>query len=105
LSRTKGLAIAVVVLAIANAVLIVLAGEAFAWVRGWSCASYPSTPPLLARLFAAGCTNLYLTAAIAAITAFTLTILLYSQELYRGIKDVGFVAATLRAERLRRRGL
>jgi len=105
LSRTKGLAIVVVVLAVANAVLIVLAGEAFAWVRGWSCAFYPSTPPLLARLFAAGCTNLYLTAAIAAIAAFALTILLYSQELYRGIKDVGFVAATLRAERLRRRGL
>jgi membrane associated rhomboid family serine protease len=105
LSRTKGLAIVVVVLAIANAVLVVVAGEAFAWVRGWSCASSPSAPAMLARLFAIGCANVYLTAAIAAVATFALTILLHSQELYRGIRDVGFVAATLRAERLRRRGL
>jgi hypothetical protein len=34
-----------------------------------------------------------------------LTLLLYSHELYRGIKDIGFVGASLSGERRRRQGI
>jgi hypothetical protein len=34
-----------------------------------------------------------------------LTLLLYSQELSRGIGDIGFVGASLQTERKRRQGL
>jgi hypothetical protein len=34
-----------------------------------------------------------------------LTLLLYSQELYRGIKDISFVAASMTGERKRRYGI
>jgi rhomboid protease GluP len=34
-----------------------------------------------------------------------LTLLLYSQELSRGLDDVGFIGASLRAERKRRQGI
>jgi hypothetical protein len=34
-----------------------------------------------------------------------LTLLLYWQDIRRGIKDVGFVGASLRAERNRRQGI
>jgi rhomboid protease GluP len=34
-----------------------------------------------------------------------MTLLLYSQELHRGIGDIGFVGASLRAERKRRQGI
>jgi hypothetical protein len=37
--------------------------------------------------------------------AFVLTLLLYWQDIRRGIRDVGFVGASLRAERSRRWGI
>jgi hypothetical protein len=46
-----------------------------------------------------------MTVAIAAACSFMVTILLYLQELVRGIKDIGFVGASLRAERKRRQGI
>ena len=51
------------------------------------------------------CANLNVTLDIAAATAFVLTLLLYWQDIHRGIKDVGFVGASLRAERSRRQGI
>jgi len=39
------------------------------------------------------------------LAALALTLLLYSQDLYRGIDDVGFIGTSLRAERKRRQGI
>jgi rhomboid protease GluP len=46
-----------------------------------------------------------MTLIVAALAAGVLTLLVYWQELHRGITDVGFVGATLRAERKRRYGI
>jgi hypothetical protein len=46
-----------------------------------------------------------MTAGIVAACVFVTTILGYWPELRRGIDDVGFVGASLRAERQRRRGI
>jgi hypothetical protein len=51
------------------------------------------------------CANLDVTLDIIAAGAFVLTLLLYWQDIRRGIKDVGFVGVSLRAERGRRRGI
>jgi rhomboid protease GluP len=105
LSLRHGLAIVVVALAAANAVLIPAAGAVVAAKVGAGCASPRAATILPEPIFAAGCANPWVTIAIAAACTFVLTILLYSQELYRGVKDVGFAGASLRAERQRRRGI
>jgi rhomboid protease GluP len=51
------------------------------------------------------CTNINLTLYIVAACAFFLTLVGYLHSFFRGITDVGFVGATLRAERKRRQGL
>jgi rhomboid protease GluP len=56
-------------------------------------------------LVAAACSNSLLTIGLASVCTLALTLLLYSQELYRGVADIGFVAASLRAERKRHQGL
>ena len=105
LSIKHGLAILVAAFAIANAALVLLVGAALA-VRS-ACAFH--TLPLLGAiggaLIDAACGNLDVTLIVAALGAGVLTLLVYSQELHRGITDVGFVGATLRAERKRRHGI
>jgi membrane associated rhomboid family serine protease len=51
------------------------------------------------------CAHVDATLVGVAIMALVLTLLLYSQELYRGIKDIGFVGASLSGERRRRQGI
>jgi membrane associated rhomboid family serine protease len=105
LSIKHGMSAVVVVLVIANAALAWLAGAALA-VR-WACAFH--TLPLVGTVggiaLDTACGNLDVTLIVAASTAAVLTLLLYWHELRRGIADVGFVGATLRAERTRRSGL
>jgi rhomboid protease GluP len=54
---------------------------------------------------ATACANLNVTLDMIAAAACVLTLLLYWQDIHRGIKDVGFVGTSLRAERSRRRGI
>jgi rhomboid protease GluP len=105
LSIKHGLAILVIVFAIANAALVWLVGAAVA--VGSACAFHavPLLGAIGGALVDAACGNLDLTLIVAALGAGGLTLLVYSQELQRGIADVGFVGATLRAERNRRHGL
>jgi rhomboid protease GluP len=56
-------------------------------------------------LLGAACANMTLTIAVVAVLVFGTTILAYWSELLRGVEDVGFVGASLRAERKRRRGI
>jgi hypothetical protein len=71
-----------------------------------SCASrYSGWMAQIENLLVMACSNSSLTIVIVAATSFVLTIFLYSQELYRGIGDVGFIGATLRAERKRGIGI
>ena len=56
-------------------------------------------------LLITACAHVDATLAVVAIGAFVLTLLLYSQELHRGIKDIGFVAGSLTGERKRRHGI
>ena len=56
-------------------------------------------------LLIAICANANVTSVVVAIGALVLTLLLYSQELHRGLKDIGFVSASMTGERKRRFGL
>ena len=106
LSMKKGLAVIVIALAIANAAIIMLGSALSASLLSPACASHRSLGPIsIDGLVAAACSNAVLTTAIAAGLALTLTLLLYSHELSRGIGDIGFVGASLQAERKRRQGL
>ena len=106
LSAKKGLAILVILFSLVNAALVLFGGTVLASLLSSSCASHrPGGLAQIEGLFSAACSNSGLTIDILAVSAFALTILLYSQELYRGIEDVGFVGASLRAERKRRHGI
>ncbi|QPF89680.1 rhomboid family intramembrane serine protease [Bradyrhizobium commune] len=103
LSMKKGLAIVIAVLAAANAVSVMLAGWAVA-----SSACGPRRPGgsvPLENLLDTFCPNPVLVSGLVAIGAAALTLWLCSKEISRGIEDVGFVGASLRAERSRRHGL
>lgn len=103
LSRTKGLAVAVVAFSLANAVLFSFLVAAFAPT---ACARWFSPAIVQMRnLLATACANPAATLAAVAAVACALTLLLYSQEFYRGIKDIGFVAASMTGERKRRYGI
>jgi membrane associated rhomboid family serine protease len=106
LSLKKGLAIIVMVFAFANAGLTLLAGAIYHAMVNSTCASQPhETGTAIETAVRMACLNRPATIAIIAACVFALTILLYSQELIRGVNDVGFVGASLRAERQRRRGI
>jgi rhomboid protease GluP len=106
LSMKKGLAVIVIGLAIANAAVVVLGSALSASLLSPACASHRSLGPIsLDGLIATACSNPVPTTAIAAGLALTLTLLLYSHELSRGLGDIGFVGASLQAERKRRQGL
>ena len=94
LSVKKGLAVVVAILAAANAALAWFAVD---WVI-----------PLIAQhcgQFPVACANPGLLRLIVTAGAACLTMAMLLQEFYRGVKDVGFVGATFRGERNRRRGI
>jgi hypothetical protein len=71
-----------------------------------ACTSHRSIGPIsIDGLVATACSSPVLTITIASASALALTLLLYSQELHRGINDIGFVGTSLQAERKRRQGL
>jgi rhomboid protease GluP len=86
--------------------LTIIAGMMLAPVLSSDCAPQPlGAGGLVEILVNAACTDRQMTIGIIAACAYAATMLLYSQELVRGIKDVGFVGASLRAERKRRQGI
>jgi membrane associated rhomboid family serine protease len=106
LSLKKGLAVIVIMLSMANAALVLFAGRLLASQLPSGCISLrPGGMIETEQLLSAACSNSGLVIGIAAACSCVLTILLYSQELDRGIKDVGFVGASFRAERKRRWGI
>jgi membrane associated rhomboid family serine protease len=106
LSLKKGLAIIVIALAISNAAVVALGSAMSASFLSLACASHRSIGPIsIDSLVATACSNPVLTITTASGCALALTLLLYSQELERGIGDIGFVGASLQAERKRRQGL
>jgi membrane associated rhomboid family serine protease len=105
LSVKKGLAIIVIVFAAANAALVLVAGVTYTAALSATCASREFSAKLLENALKVACTNINLTLYIVAACAFVLTLVGYLHALFRGITDVGFVGATLRAERKRRQGI
>jgi len=106
LPMRKGLAIIVIALSVTNGALVLFGSTVLAWLLSSGCLFHRLGQIVqLEQLVGAACSNPGLTIQIAAAGAFMLTILLYSQELYRGIKDVGFVGAAFRADRTRRQGI
>jgi membrane associated rhomboid family serine protease len=106
LSTKKGLAIIVILFSLANAALVWFGGTALVSLLSSSCAlRRPGGLAQIEGLLGAACSNSGLTIGVLAALALVSTILLYSQEFYRGIEDVGFVGTSLRAERKRRQGI
>ena len=103
LSLTKGLAIAAASLSVANACGVVVAAIVLARPLASVCISPP--PARIESILTAVCSNPTLATAIVAAGVLILTACLYSQELHRGLGDVGFVSATFRAERKRHYGI
>ena len=102
LSVRRGLAIVVAILAGVNAAVVMLSG----WALALSCSPrWPTGLVPFDNILATFCASPVLISGLAAIGAAALTLWLYSKEISRGIEDVGFVGASLRAERNRRHGL
>ena len=101
LSIRRGLAIVVLAFALANAGFVWLAGAA--WTIRSACPFH--TLPLIGAIRGAvvdaACADMGSTLVAAAAGAGALTLLVYARELSRGLKDRGFVAGNLRAERKR----
>jgi rhomboid protease GluP len=102
LSLRKGLAVVVIALATVNAAALLLGSIVFASSLSAVCTLHRSA---IEALLNAACSTPALTLGIVSLGAFALTLLLNAKELYRGIEDVGFVGASLRAERKRRHGI
>ena len=103
LSRRRGLAVTVVGLSVANGMLLLVLT---AMLAPASCGvRYAPAFPRMRDLLIAICANASVTGIIVAAGALVLTLLLYSQELHRGLKDIGFVCASMTGERKRRYGL
>lgn len=103
LSVRKGLAIVVTGLAGTNAAATLLGAWA---VASSACvARWPSGVLPLDNLLGAFCSSPALVAGLTSVAVVALTLWLCATEIHRGIEDVGFVGASLRAERSRRQGL
>ena len=106
LSLKMGLAMIVVLLAIANAAMVVVGSALSGSYLLSACTSglFAGRAPI-EGLIAMACANPVTTIGLTAGLALVLTLFLYSQDLHRGIGDIGFVGASLRAERKRRQGI
>jgi rhomboid protease GluP len=105
LSMKKGLAIIVIALSAANAALVLYAGVTHPTAISAICTSRNFSAMIQKNVLNLTCTNINLTIYVLAACVFVLTIVVYFHAFFRGITDVGFVGATLRAERKRRRGI
>ena len=91
---------------LANAAIVLFVADALLPTLASKCPTrYLQSMHQLERLFGMACANLSTTINVVAMCAFALTILVYWSKLRRGIKDVGFIANSLRAERQRHQGI
>jgi rhomboid protease GluP len=105
LSMKKGLATIVIAFSAANSALLLYAGVTHPIDISAICSSRNFSAMIQKNLLNLACTNINLTIYVFAACVFVLTIVVYFHALFRGITDVGFVGATLRAERKRREGI
>ena len=109
LSRTRGLALTVMLLAVANAAVAGVAVTLLVPASGCGAVTpsgmVPWAAASLASLLQIMCTYPAMTGALVVVAVFELTQLVYLPELRRGRKDMGFIAAAFRGDRARRRGL
>ena len=106
LSIKKGIAIVVVAFSLANAAIVLFVADALLPTLASKCPTrYLQSMHQLERLFGMACASLSTTINVVAVCAFALTILAYGSKLRRGIKDVEFIANSLRAERQRHQGI
>jgi membrane associated rhomboid family serine protease len=104
LSLKRGLAAIALLFAVSNAAVVLVAGAAFA--APLACASQgQNLTPALNTVSQTICSNPTLVTALVAALALVLTLVLTSHDLSRGLRDIGFVGASLRGERKRRWGL
>jgi rhomboid protease GluP len=101
LSTRKGLALVVVLLAIANAGVVMLWPSAFPAAASQTC---EMAALALRGLAAQVCANPAMPLVVAALVLIA-TLVSCRASLIRGLADVGFVGNSLRAERSRRNGL
>jgi membrane associated rhomboid family serine protease len=104
LSMRKGLAVVAVALSVANGAALLAAGRTLAPLLASLCLA-PRAAANLVGLGEAICADPAVTLHIAAAALTVGTLLLYAHPLRRGLTDVGFVGAALRAERRRRAGI
>jgi membrane associated rhomboid family serine protease len=104
LSLKKGLAVVVVMLAMLNAVLAFFVSQSLLPVLISQCAQWQALNWPESAL-AVACGNSMAIATIVAACALALTLLADSRDFDRGIKDVGFIGASMRGERKRRSGI
>jgi rhomboid protease GluP len=107
LSVKHGLAIVVILLALANAALVLAVKHVFDADIASACASghFLFSIQIENAILDVVCADIVRTLIVATAGAFLLTLVAYGHELRRGINDVGFVAATLSGERKRQQGL
>ena len=107
LSVKKGLAILVLLFAVGNAALVLHAGTVFAPALRSICIAgrVRAADGIGGVVVGAACASLGVTLIVAAALAFVATLVVCWQPLERGMSDVGFIDATLRAERRRRHGI
>jgi membrane associated rhomboid family serine protease len=102
LSAKKGLA----ALALANGAVIGLGSTVLAAQFASSCGTrWPGGFAPIQTFVDAACSNPWPVIGLFALGAATLTYVICSKPFHRGMADVGFVGASLRAERNRRRGI
>jgi rhomboid protease GluP len=100
----KGLALLILALALGNAVLVWALGSAHAPAVSAACwQAALALPDSVAHGLV--CRRPDLLAGGAAVAGFLLTLLVYAWDLRRSLNDVGFVGATLKANRNRSSGL
>ena len=107
LALKHGLTVVALALCALNAGLVILASDILRSTLSSGCAAYrPFGIGLIDDLVHATCGgDPGLTIKISAAAVFVLTMLLYSQDIYRGIADVGFIGNALSAERRRQSGI
>jgi membrane associated rhomboid family serine protease len=107
LALKHGLTVVALALCALNAGLVILASDILRSTLSSGCSAYrPFGIGLIDDLVHATCGgDPGLTINISAAAVFVLTMLLYSQDIYRGIADVGFIGNALSAERRRQSGI
>jgi membrane associated rhomboid family serine protease len=105
LSIRKGLAAVVVVLALTNAILVLLLARLFDQTLMSACLGQRGSTSAIAGALAKACEHIDLSVSLAGMGVLAFTVLLYWPQLARGLADVGFVGASLRGERGRRWGV